>query len=114
MHVILLCTCFYSTGRRYMVINELISTESKYINNLNTILSVFMPAFEHVVAARDLRLLIPAQLEMLVESHQDILKTLKQRMSKETKFHGFIGDIFSRLCGNSNVSVLLSKYSWAS
>lgn len=88
-----------------MVINELIDTESKYINNLNTILTVFMPALEHVVAPRDLRLLIPAQLEMLVESQQDILKTLKQRMGSETKFYGFIGDIFSRLC-NANVSNL--------
>lgn len=100
----MLCTCLYSSGRRYMVIDEIISTETKYIDNLNTILSVFMPAFEHLVAARDLRLLIPAQLEMLIESHQDILRTLKQRMSTETKFHGFIGDIFSRLCGNTQVS----------
>lgn len=94
-------------GQRYMVIDELISTESKYINNLNTILSVFLPAFEHVVAPRDLRLLIPAQLEMLLEAHQGILESLKQRMSSQTKFYGFVGDIFSRLCGHSNVSVLV-------
>ena len=89
-------------GRRYMVINEIISTETKYINNLNTILSIFLPAFEHVVAPRDLRLLIPAQLEMLVESHQEILNRLKQRVDNKSKFYGIVGDIFARLC-DSNV-----------
>ncbi len=85
-----------------MIVNEIITTESRYIDNLNVILSLFMPAFEHVVAPRDLRLLIPAQLEMLVESHQELLTTLKQRMRSETTFYG---DIFSRLCGPSNVSI---------
>ena len=100
-HRIIVCA---SPGCRYMVISELISTERKYIKNLNTILTVFMPAFEHVVAPRDLRLLIPAQLEMLVESHQSILDSLKERMNKETEFYDYVGEIFSRLCTHSNVS----------
>lgn len=90
------------SGRRYMVINEIISTEIKYTNNLNTILSIFLPAFEHVVAPRALRLLIPAQLEMLVEAHQEILTRLKQRVDNGSKFYGIVGDIFAHLC-DSNV-----------
>jgi hypothetical protein len=75
------------------------------------ILSVFMPAFEHVVPPRALRLLIPAQMEMLIESHQEILSGLKKRMSSDTKFYGFVGDIFSRLCGHSNVSTVAGGHS---
>lgn len=90
-----------------MIINEILTTETKYIDNLNTILSIFLPAFEHVVAARNLRLLIPAQLEMLVESHQQIKNTLKQRMDRESDMYGCIGDIFSHLCENSNVSIAI-------
>lgn len=95
---------FFYPGKRYMIINEVISTEAKYIDNLNTILTVFLPALEHVVTPRDLRLLVPAQLEVLMETHQELLDNLKQRMSGEAQFYGFVGDIFSRLCGHSNVS----------
>lgn len=87
-----------------MVVNELVSTETKYINNLNTILNVFLPALEHVVAARDLRLLIPAQLEMLVESHTAILAQLKQRQNRSSESYGLVGSVFSDLCTHSNVS----------
>ena len=88
-----------------MIINEIFTTESKYIGNLNTILTVFLPAFEHVVAARDLRLLIPGQLETLIESHQHILNTLKQRLDRDCQSYGLVGDIFSHLCENSSVSI---------
>lgn len=100
-------------GRRYMVINEIISTETKYINDLNTILSIFLPAFEHVVAPRNLRLLIPAQLEMLVESHQEILTRLKQRVDNGSKFYGIVGDIFARLCDQNVRHVLKKKKKFA-
>ena len=66
-----------------MVVNELITTETKYIDNLNTILTIFMPALEHVVPARSLHLLIPAQLEQLVESHQEILTNLQRHMNSD-------------------------------
>ena len=93
-----------------MVVNELITTETKYIDNLNTILTIFMPALEHVVPARSLRLLIPAQLEQLVESHQEILTNLQRHMNSDLDDYSFVGDIFSELCSRTNVSALPARW----
>lgn len=87
-----------------MVISEMIDTEHKYIQCLETILNVHLHALEHVVAPRDLRLLFPAQLEPLIEKHRNLLEKLEERMSENTCFPGIVGDIFARLLKESNVS----------
>ena len=86
-----------------MVITELIETERKYIANLDTILNVFLPALEQIVAARDLRLLVPAQLEPLIERHRELLSRLEERTGQDSQFHGIVGDIFGRLCSQNSV-----------
>ncbi len=87
-----------------MIISEIIDTERRYIASLEILLSTYLPALENVVAARDLRLLFPAQLEPLVERHSNLLVKLEERMSDNTLFPGIVGDIFARLLKESNVS----------
>ncbi len=87
-----------------MIISEIIDTERRYISSLETLLNTFLPALENVVAARDLRLLFPAQLEPLVERHTTLLVKLEERMSDNTLFPGIVGDIFARLLKENNVS----------
>lgn len=86
-----------------MIISEIIDTERRYIASLEILLSTYLPALENVVAARDLRLLFPAQLEPLVERHSNLLVKLEERMSDNTLFPGIVGDIFARLLKESNV-----------
>lgn len=93
-----------------MVISEIISTETKYVDNLNIILSTFLSSLETVVSPRSLRQLIPAQLDQLVESHEELLSDLKHRLSSESEYYGYVGDIFSRLCSPSNVSRCISLF----
>lgn len=85
-----------------MVIGELIDTEQRYINNLEILLNVYLPALEDVVAPRDLRLLFPAQLEPLLERHRELLGRMEER--EESPFAGTIGNIFNQLCNGGNVS----------
>ncbi|XP_064403635.1 rho guanine nucleotide exchange factor 38-like isoform X2 [Halichondria panicea] len=92
--------------RRYMIISEIIDTERRYIASLEILLSTYLPALENVVAARDLRLLFPAQLEPLVERHSNLLVKLEERMSDNTLFPGIVGDIFARLLKESNTDIL--------
>ena len=86
-----------------MVIGEIIDTERKYVRNLEVLLNGYLPALEHVVAPRDLRLLFPAQLEPMMEKHKELLSQLEGRVSASSAFPDIVGDIFARLCG-SNVS----------
>ncbi len=87
-----------------MVISEITSTEAKYVKNLNAILS-FLGPLETVVSGRSLRQLIPAQLEQLLESHEEILADLKNCGSRdEFDCENSVGQIFSKLCSPSNVS----------
>lgn len=88
-----------------MVITEAIETERKYINSLEALLNVYLPALENVVAPRELRLLFPAQLEPLMERHCQLLTKLEERMSGSTPFPGIVGDIFARLLKESDVSI---------
>ena len=85
------------TDRRYRIISELIDTERKYINSLETLLNMFLPALEHAVSPRDLRLMFPAQLEPLVERHRELLTQLEERTATSSHFAGIVGDIFDRL-----------------
>lgn len=87
-----------------MVLGEIIDTERKYVRNLEVLLNGYLPALEHVVAPRDLRLLFPAQLEPMMEKHKDLLSQLEGRVSASSLFPDIVGDIFARLCGTSNVS----------
>lgn len=86
--------------RRYMVLGEIIDTERKYIRNLEVLLNGYLPALEHVVAPRDLRLLFPAQLEPIMEKHRDLLSQLEGRVSADSLYPDIVGDIFARLCGS--------------
>ena len=90
-----------------MVISEIIDTEQRYISNLETLLNVFLPALEDVVAPRDLRLMFPAQLEPLLERHKDLLERLEEREGRDCRYHGIFGDIFAQLCTQSSVSCLV-------
>jgi len=94
--------------RRQMVIGELIDTEQRYINNLEILLNVYLPALEDVVAPRDLRLLFPAQLEPLLERHRELLGRMEER--EESPFAGTIGNIFNQLCNGGN-SEFVNTYS---
>lgn len=89
-----------------MVLGEIIDTERKYIRNLEVLLNCYLPALEHVVAPRDLRLLFPAQLEPIMEKHRDLLTQLEGRVSADSLYPDIVGDIFARLC-DSDVSPLL-------
>lgn len=84
-----------------MVIGEIIDTERKYVRNLEVLLNGYLPALEHVVAPRDLRLLFPAQLEPMMEKHKELLSQLEGRVSASSAFPDIVGDIFARLCGTS-------------
>ena len=99
---------FSLSDRRYMVLGEIIDTERKYIRNLEVLLNGYLPALEHVVAPRDLRLLFPAQLEPMMEKHRDLLSQLEGRVSAESLYPDIVGDIFARLCDNdvSNDSIV--------
>ena len=85
--------------RRYMILGEIIDTERKYIRSLEVLLNGYLPALEHVVAPRDLRLLFPAQLEPIMEKHRDLLTQLEGRVSADSLYPDIVGDIFARLCG---------------
>ncbi len=93
------------TDRRYMIINEIIDTERRYVSSLEVLLNVYLPVLETVVAPRDLRLMFPAQLEPLLDRHGILLTKLEERMSENTLFPGIVGDIFARLLKETNVSV---------
>ena len=67
-------TLLHPTDRRQMVVGELIETEKRYITNLETLLNVFLPSLELLVAPRDLRLMFPAQLEPLLEAHRRLVR----------------------------------------
>lgn len=91
----------------------MINTERKYVQSLETLQNVYLHALEHVVAPRDLRLLFPAQLEPLIEKHTHLLEKLEERVSKSSCFPGIVGDVFSRLLKDSNVSWSCTySYGW--
>ena len=85
-----------------MVLKEIIDTERTYLTSLDTLVSVFLPALEGLVAPRDLRLLFPCQLEPLLEIHQNLLTKLVERVEGISKWHGIVGDIFGRLCSDKD------------
>ena len=95
-----------------MVIGEIIDTERKYVHNLEVLLNCYLPALEHVVAPRDLRLLFPAQLEPMMDKHKELLSQLEGRVSVNSAFPDIVGDIFARLCG-TNVSVMHGIYMYS-
>lgn len=83
-----------------MVLKEIIDTERTYLSSLDTLVSVFLPTLEDIVAPRDLRLLFPCQLEPLIEIHQNLLSKLEERVEGSSQWHGIVGDIFGRLCSD--------------
>ena len=95
-----------------MVIGELIDTEQRYITNLEILLNIYLPALEHVVAPRDLRLLFPAQLEPLLERHRELLGRVEEREREQSPFSGTVGDIFNQLCNGGNVSQKFILFVW--
>jgi len=86
-----------------MIIGEIASTEAKYVENLNTILSTFLPSLETVVSPRSLRQLVPAQLDQLLENHEELLGDLQDRLRVGSEDYDLVGDVFSKLCSHSNV-----------
>ena len=97
----------------------MVVSERRYLNCLEIVLSVFMPALETLVAPRDLRygpytkscsvpvhgiassrLLFPCHLEPLIGFHQDFLENLEQRLDPSSRWHGIVGDLFHRMCGS--------------
>ena len=86
-----------------MVLREIINTEQKYINSLQTLLSVYLPALETIMAPRDIRLLFPCQLEPLITMHKDLLSRLQERVDGISRWHGIVGDVFGRLCSDKQV-----------
>jgi len=95
------------TDKRFKVISEIMKTERKYISDLEVLLNVYLPALETEVAARDLRLLFPCQLEPLLERHTSLLVKLEERMSDNTLFPGIVGDLFARLLRENNVRIIM-------
>ena len=85
---------------RSMVLREIINTEEKYINSLQTLLSIYLPALETIMAPRDIRLLFPCQLEPLITMHNDLLSRLQERVDGISRWHGIVGDVFGRLCSD--------------
>ena len=97
------------TGQRDHVILELIDTERRYISNIETLLNTYLPVVEETVAARDLRLLFPCQLEVLLEWHKQLLNQLGERRHEGAQFHGLVGDIFGQMCNGVNGSVSMGE-----
>ena len=87
-----------------MAIREMVATETKYVENLKKILTIFLPALKTVVSPKTLNRLFPAQLKQLVEHHEEILNDMKNSLNSESEYYGFVGDIFSRLYKYWNVS----------
>ena len=90
---------------RGMVLREILETEQTYLSSLDTLISIFLPALETIVAPRDVRLLFPCQLEPLIIMHQNLYQKLEERIDGISRWHGIVGDIFGRLCSNKEVSV---------
>ena len=86
-----------------MVLREILDTEQTYLTSLDTLLSVFLPDLEELVAPRDLRLLFPCQLEPMIKIHHNLLVKLEERIEGISNYHGIVGDIFGRLCSDKDV-----------
>lgn len=101
-----------STYERVPVLHELVRTERRYVANLDLLLNTLLPAMEDTVAARDLRLLFPCQLDLLLDWHKQMLVQLEERQDQNSNHHDTVGDIFRRMCSREggNVSQYVLYY----
>ena len=93
------------TDRSEQILQELINTERRYLSNLETLLNTLLPAIEELVAARDLRLLFPCQLEPLLECHKRLLGQFEDRLVPDSDGYGMVGDIFQQMCSRDSGNV---------
>ena len=98
-----------SLDHRGRVICELIETERRYISQLEVILGLYLPSLVGVVSPKDLRVLLPDQLEPLLEAHKDLLSRLEERSMPGNAFYGIVGDLFGRLCALNSVSLMINN-----
>lgn len=87
------------------MISELISTEQRYVTQLEVLLGLFLPSLVGVVPPKELRLLLPEQLESMLAAHKELLARMEERASPSHVFQGIVGDLFGRLCSQTSVSV---------
>jgi hypothetical protein len=101
----LYCSSSQVTDRSEPILHELINTERRYISNLETLLNTLLPAIEDMVAARDLRLLFPCQLEPLLDWHKGLLVQLEDRLDPHSDSYGTVGDIFQQMSSRETGNV---------
>lgn len=106
------CNTVTSTYEREPVLHELVRTERRYVTNLDLLLNTLLPAMEDTVAARDLRLLFPCQLDLLLDWHKQMLVQLEERQDQNSNHHDTVGDIFRQMCSREggNVSQYVLYY----
>ena len=84
-------------------------TEHRYVANLDTLLNTLLPAIEETVAARDLRLLFPCQLDLLLDCHKQLLEQLEDRLDPNSECYGMVGDVFRQMCSNGSGTVSIDS-----
>ena len=90
-----------------MILNEIITTEQKYITSMKVLLDLFLPSLKGIMAEEDLRQLFPFQLEPLIELHEKLLERLMEGISR---WNGIVGDVFGRLCSDKQVRTCKTPY----
>lgn len=85
------------------MLRELYESEKTYVYNLETILRTFLPALAHTMPHEELQVLIPIQLEVLLDRHKAVLIQMSEQI---TSPEGVIGNIFSTLCSRSKSDII--------
>ena len=89
-----------------MVIYKIMDTERKYLRHFHVLLDGYLPVVKEMSSPREIRVLFPAQLEPMMERHEELLSQLETRMECSNHSPTIIGDIFASFFNVSIIAII--------